>query len=263
MPSVRPAFVQVGSTRSSMTSVCPLAGISFCAVRTSLQTEQCFPSVRPGLVQVGFTPSLITSVCPLAGISFCATSTSLQTEQCFPSVRPGLVQVGSVPSSMTSLCPLAGISFCAVSTSSQTEQCVPSVRPVLVQVGSTRWSVTSVCPSAGTASALTVVACVPCLCFGEATTVCLTKTVPQTEQIFPSVRPVLEQVAATAGTICSVCSVVSPSILENVSLIFLPGSDFVFSTSALALEQRYPCTVNCMTLEPFALNGWQESCSKK
>ena len=37
----------------------------------------------------------------------------------------------------------------------------------------------------------------------------------------------------------------------------------VADTQMHALEQRYPCTVNCMTLEPFALNGWQESCSKK
>ena len=52
--------VQVGSVPSSMTSLCPLAGISFCAVSTSLQAEQCLPSVRPAFVQVGSTRSSMT-----------------------------------------------------------------------------------------------------------------------------------------------------------------------------------------------------------
>ena len=44
------------------TSVCPLAGTSFCAINTSPHSEQCFPSVRPASVQVAGLAASTTSV---------------------------------------------------------------------------------------------------------------------------------------------------------------------------------------------------------
>ena len=62
-PSVSPVFVQVGATASSVTKVCPNAGISFCAVKISPQIEHFVPSVKPFSVHVaGLPKSLILNV---------------------------------------------------------------------------------------------------------------------------------------------------------------------------------------------------------
>ena len=52
---VEPATVHVASTVVVVVLICPVAGTSSCATRTSLHTEQCLPSVRPGAVHVGAT----------------------------------------------------------------------------------------------------------------------------------------------------------------------------------------------------------------
>ena len=170
-PSVAPQTEQVlGSVQLAAVQVCPLAGTSVCATRTSLQTEQCLPSVLPGSVQVGSTAASITSVCPLAAISSVSTASqpsrwqlrvfspfsvqvasvvTVQALQSWPSASPSVAPqteqvLGSVQLAAVQVCPLAGTSVCATRTSLQTEQCLPSVLPGTVQVGSTAASVTSV-----------------------------------------------------------------------------------------------------------------------
>ena len=149
--------------------VCPLAGISVCAMRISLQTEQCLPSVLPGSVQVGSTAASVTSVWPFAGISIVsdasqpsrwqvrvfspfavqvASVVTVQSLQSWPSGFPSVAlqteQVfGAVQLAAVQVCPFAGISVCATRISLQTEQCLPSVLPGSVQVGSTAASTTS------------------------------------------------------------------------------------------------------------------------
>ena len=65
-PSVKPGFVHVASTAASITSVCPKAAISSCAINMVSHSLQCFPSVKPGFVHVASTAASITSVCPKA-----------------------------------------------------------------------------------------------------------------------------------------------------------------------------------------------------
>ena len=79
----------------------PVGGISFCATRIALHTEQCLPSVLPGVVSVGATAGSMTSLCPATGSTFCSTSTALQSPQWLPSVNPVSVQVGSLRGSIT------------------------------------------------------------------------------------------------------------------------------------------------------------------
>ena len=168
--------------------VCPFAGISVCATRTSLQTEQCLPSVLPGSVQVAATAGSTTSVCPFAGISSMPERIASHFEHLVPALCPGLVQVAGCSAISTGVCPVAssasvlvslqtvqvyvltpafsqvaavvilpssqrcpvaGTSVCSTSTSLQTAQCLPSVSPVFVQVAATAGSTTSVCPFAG------------------------------------------------------------------------------------------------------------------
>ena len=188
-PSVFPFSVHVGSTASSITSVCPVAGTTSFFVAPQFSRVQVYV-FSPAVVQVGAVVSSPSfHACPNAGTSVCATSTSLQTEQCFPSVFPFSVHVGSTASSITSVWPVAAIpSVLVIWHIVQVKVLSPfsvQVAPVVISPSSQLWSI-----------------------FGIS--FCSSMIYPHWEHFFPAVNPVSVQVACLLAISVAACSVKSP-----------------------------------------------------
>ena len=63
VPPSKPISRQVGATSLNATSLCPRAGVSFCATITSPHLLQCEPAERPVVVHVAGTDWSKTFVC--------------------------------------------------------------------------------------------------------------------------------------------------------------------------------------------------------
>ena len=96
MPSVSPFSVQVALLPAILTSLCPNAGISSCAVRISPQTEHLAPSVSPFSVQVADLPIILYSTCPMGLTSLPFSNFNPHTAHRLSPEKPPLVQVAFV-----------------------------------------------------------------------------------------------------------------------------------------------------------------------